>query len=419
MNSSPERPLGEARRDPLRVAILSAGSKATSTPRLREELEARGHKVRVLSPGQLRIDLLDGSPSLVYRGRSLKSPDVVIPRIGASHTFFGVSLLAQFEQMGIPTLNSAQAIQTSRNKLRALQRLSRHGIGFPETIFLSGHADPLEAIDRVGGAPVIIKLLEGTQGVGVMLAESVHGARAILDTLRKTGQNVLLQRYVGESRGRDVRALVVGGRVLAAVRRTADGNEFRSNIHRGGSAKLIELPKEYEEAAIRAARVLELRLAGVDMLESDEGPLVVEVNSSPSIEGMEKATGVDLAGPIVDLVERVAHAKLRGLGKRLAITPEFGVVEWRVIPGGFWAGKTLEDAGFFGQSLKVLAVQRGPRVQRRPKRTQVLKPDDVVVALGEFKDLPEEPMPRGRRVSNDSFPAQPNGGAAEPGDDED
>lgn len=366
----------------LNVAILSSGTKSGSTPRLKQAFQDRGHRVRVLAPDDLRIDLHDNQPLLVHKGKPLKKPDVVVPRISTSKTFFGVSLVAHFEQMGVYSLNSAQAIHTSRNKLRALQKLSRHGIGLPETVFLSSHADGKAAIEAVGGCPVIIKLLEGTQGIGVMLGDSDEVAMAILETLRKTGQDVLVQRFVAESRGRDVRALVVGGRVLAAARRQASGREFRSNIHRGGAAEIIELPPEYEQTAIRAAQVLGLQVAGVDMLEGKDGPLLVEVNSSPSIDGMELATGLDLATPIVELVEARAHVAPVDVMQRLTLRHGYGVAEIAISHRMALAGMSLADSGLRSAGLQVLYVNRSGEVFPGPRGPFVLEAGDTMVVFG-------------------------------------
>ncbi|MEZ5973651.1 MAG: RimK family alpha-L-glutamate ligase [Planctomycetota bacterium] len=387
---------------PLKIAILSSG-KTASTPRLKQAFAARGHKVRVLAPEDLRIDLSANEPQLLYHGKPLNLPDVVVPRIPSSKTFFGVSLVAQFEQMGVFTLNSSQAIQASRNKLRALQKLSRHGIGLPETVFFSGSADARAAIAGVGGVPVIIKLLEGTQGIGVMLAESQDVAMAILETLRKTGQDALVQRFVSESRGKDVRALVVGGRVLGAVRRQAAGTEFRSNIHRGGEAVRIDLPPDYERTAVAAAQVLGLHVAGVDMLESEQGPLLVEVNSSPSIDGMEGVTGLDLAGPIVELVEQRAHVKPLDVVQRLSLQRGYGVAELNVSPKMAIAGKPLSETGLREAGLQVLYVTRGSEVFPGPRGTFVLEPGDAALMFGPLEAikafLPAKP-PRKPVVKN-------------------
>lgn len=252
----------------MKLAILSRSQKCYSTRRLREAAETRGHQVKVLDTLKFSIDLEEGQPDLYFRSKHLSDYDAIIPRIGASITYFGTALVRQFEQMDVFTANSSAGISNSRDKLRSLQILSRHGLGMPTTTFVRDRKDILPAIERIGGAPVIIKLLEGTQGVGVILADSVKIAEAIIETLQTTKQNVLVQKFVAESKGRDVRAFVVGDQVVAAMRRVAQGTEFRSNVHRGGRTEIVELEDEYRETAVRAAQIMGLRVAGVDMLES-------------------------------------------------------------------------------------------------------------------------------------------------------
>ncbi|MCA9297934.1 MAG: RimK family alpha-L-glutamate ligase, partial [Phycisphaerales bacterium] len=274
----------------MNLGILSRSPRAYSTRRLREAAKDRGHKVRVLDTLHFAIDLEHGTPDLLYKGKPITHPDAVIPRIGASITYFGTAVVSQFHQMDVFCANSAHGITSARDKLRSLQILSRHDIGIPRTAFVRDRSDVLPAIERVGGAPVIIKLLEGTQGVGVILADTVKVAEAIIETLQSARQNVLIQKFVAESKGRDVRAIVAGDAVVGAMRRVAEGQEFRSNVHRGGRPEPITLDPAYEKAAVRAAQVLGLRVAGVDMLEANDGPQVMEVNSSPGLEGIERAT---------------------------------------------------------------------------------------------------------------------------------
>ena len=236
---------------PMKLAILSRAPRSYSTQRLRAAAEQRGHEVRVLNTLRFAIDLSGPDPDLQYRGRPLSDYDAILPRIGASITYFGTAVVRQFEQMDVYTPNTANGISNARDKLRATQILSRHSIAMPATAFVRNRADVRPAIERVGGAPVVIKLLEGTQGIGVILAPEVKVAEAIIETLHSTNQNVLIQRFVSESRGRDIRALVVGDRVVAAMRRTASGDEFRSNVHRGGSVEAVALTPEFEAAAVR------------------------------------------------------------------------------------------------------------------------------------------------------------------------
>jgi len=286
----------------VKLAILSRAPQVYSTQRLKAAALARGHQVRVLNTLRFAIDLSGDEPDLQYRGRQLSDYDAVLPRIGASITFYGMAVVRQFEQMDVYTPNTSAGIANSRDKLRAIQILSRHRIGIPATTFVRDRSDVLAAIERVGGAPVVIKLLEGTQGIGVILAPDVKVAEAVIETLQSTRQNVLIQHFVAESKGRDIRAFVVGDRVVAAMRRQAQGDEFRSNVHRGGSAHPVELDEASQRVAVQAAQIMGLRVAGVDMLESDRGPLVMEVNSSPGLEGIETATSLDVAGAVVDFI---------------------------------------------------------------------------------------------------------------------
>ena len=272
----------------MNFGILSCSAKSYSTQRLVEAAEQRGHRVKVVNTMKLAIDLQKGRPDLYYRQKQLRELDAVLPRIGASLTYFGTAVVRQFEQMDVFTANSSAGISNSRDKLRSLQIFSRHHIGIPATTFVRQKQDVFPAIERVGGAPVIIKLIEGTQGIGVLLAETVQSAGAIIEMLQSQKQNVLIQKFVAESKGKDVRAFVVGDEVVGAMRRIAQGQEFRSNVHRGGQTEAIELTDEYRETAIRAAQIMGLRVAGVDMLEGKDGPQVMEVNSSPGLEGIEK-----------------------------------------------------------------------------------------------------------------------------------
>ena len=256
----------------------------------------------MLNTLKFAIDLQQGAPDLYYRQRHLTHCDAVLPRIGASITYHGTTVVRQFREMDIFCANPAHGIVSSRDKLRSLQILSRHHIGIPQTTFVRDKKDVLPAIERVGGAPVIIKLIEGTQGIGVLLAESTKAAESIIELLQSQRQNVLIQKFVAESKGKDIRAFVVGDRVVAAMRRVAQGQEFRSNVPRGGVAEPVELSDEYAETAVRAAQITGLRVAGVDMLESNTGPQIMEVNSSPGLEGIEKCTGLDIAGAVIDYI---------------------------------------------------------------------------------------------------------------------
>jgi ribosomal protein S6--L-glutamate ligase len=373
----------------MKLAILSCSPDCYSTRRLRQAALARGHKLRVLDTLRFTIDLRPGTPDLYYRGRPLARYDAVLPRIGASITYFGTAVVRQFEQMDVFCANGSTGIVNSRDKLRSLQILSRHQIGIPDTTFVRDREDVLTAIRRVGGAPVIIKLLEGTQGVGVILAETEKIAEAIIETLHSTRQNVLVQRFVAESKGRDVRALVVGDRVVAAMRRVAQPGEFRSNIHRGGKAEPIELQEDYREAAVRAAQIMGLRIAGVDMLEGADGPQLMEVNSSPGLEGIEGATKKDIAGAVIDYI--AAHVSFPELDvrQRLTVSRGYGVAELSVPEGSHYVGKTIQESGLREKDVNVLTLHRGTTVIPNPRANRVLEPHDRLLCFGKLESMRE------------------------------
>lgn len=289
----------------MKLAILSTAPGCYSTRRLKEAARKRGHQVEVLDTLRFTLELKAREPGLLYDDRPVTGYDAVLPRIGTSISYFGTAVVRQFEQMGIYTPNTAESITNSRDKLRSLQILSRQDIGIPRTTFVRHAKDAGAAVRRVGGAPVIIKVLEGTQGIGVLLAETERSAQDIVETLQNLRQDVLVQRYIAESRGRDVRAIVAGNRVITAMRRIAtDQEEFRSNVHRGARTESITLDAGYRRTAIRAARLMGLGLAGVDMLQSSQGPLVAEVNSSPGLQGIERATKIDVANAFIRHIEQ-------------------------------------------------------------------------------------------------------------------
>lgn len=292
----------------MKIAILSRKRSLYSTRRLAEAARARGHEAAVMDPLNFDIRLGRAGPEMFYNKRRVKDIHAVVPRIGQSITFYGLAVVRQFEMMGIYSVNESQAIARSRDKLRSLQLLSRADIAMPDTVF-SRHPEHVKyAVDMVGGAPVIIKLTTGTQGIGVMLADTAAAAESMIETMHGLNQNILIQQYIAESKGRDVRAFVVGGKVVASMTRTADGeDEFRSNIHRGGRGESVKLDAEYRRTAVAAARTMGLNVAGVDMLISDHGPMVMEVNSSPGLEGIEAATGVDVADVIMAFIEKQAR----------------------------------------------------------------------------------------------------------------
>jgi ribosomal protein S6--L-glutamate ligase len=293
--------------DILRIGILSRKASLYSTRRLKEAAEEREHQVRVVNPLRCYMNITAKMPKVMYGSEELQF-DAVIPRIGASITFYGTALVRQFEVMGAFSLLESQGIARSRDKLRSLQLLSREGVGLPITGFARSPQDIPGLIQMVGGAPLIIKLLQGTQGKGVVLAETAKAAESVIAAFQQLDANILVQEYIKESKGSDLRALVVGSRVVAAMERKAAPGEFRSNLHRGGTAEPVTLTLAEKNTAIRAARVMGLTVAGVDLLRSNRGPVVMEVNSSPGLEGIETTTGVDVAGAIIEHIEDHAHS---------------------------------------------------------------------------------------------------------------
>ncbi|MDZ7803725.1 30S ribosomal protein S6--L-glutamate ligase [Thiohalophilus sp.] len=301
----------------MKIAILSRNAKLYSTRRLAEAAKERGYEVSVVNPLKCYMDITSMRPGIYYRGEQLEGFDAVIPRIGASITFYGTAVLRQFEMMGVYPLNESVAIGRSRDKLRSLQLLARKGVGLPVTGFAHDVDDTDSLIKLVGGAPLVVKLLEGTQGKGVVLAETKKAAESVIDAFRELNANFLVQEFIKEAGGSDIRALVIGDKVVAAMMRTAKEGEFRSNLHRGGSAKVIKLTPEERSTAVRAAKTMGLNVAGVDILRSNHGPVIMEVNSSPGLEGIEAATNKNVAGQIIDFVIKSAKphkTKTRGKG---------------------------------------------------------------------------------------------------------
>lgn len=288
----------------MKIVVLSRNSRLYSTRRLVEEGESRGHEMLVVDHLKCDIVIEKKKPTLFYKGEAIEGVDAVIPRIGASVTFFGTAVVRQFEMMKVFTTIESQALVRSRDKLRSLQILSRAGLGLPKTVFTNDSKTSSQIIDQVGGAPCVIKLLEGTQGIGVVLAETKGAAESVLEAFHGLNARVIVQEFIKEAGGADVRAFVVDGVVVGAMKRQGKEGEFRSNLHRGGSASIIELSEEEENAALKAARVLGLGIAGVDMLQSSSGPKIMEVNSSPGLEGIEAATGKNIAKAILRYVER-------------------------------------------------------------------------------------------------------------------
>jgi ribosomal protein S6--L-glutamate ligase len=382
----------------VKLVILSRAPRAYSTQRLRTAALDRGHEVKVLNTLRFGIDLTGDEPDLLFRGKQLSTYDAVLPRIGNSITYFGTAVVRQFEQMDVYTPNTSYGIANSRDKLRATQILSRHKIPMPATTFVQDRADVIPAIERVGGAPVVIKLLEGTQGIGVILAPTIKVAEAIIETLQSTKQNVLIQRFVSESKGRDIRALVVGDRVVAAMRRVAKGDEFRSNVHRGGSVEAVELDPAFEEAAVRSAQIMGLRVAGVDMLEGNDGPLVMEVNSSPGLEGIETATKLDVAGAIIDHIDNQVAFPQIDVRQRLSVSTGYGVAELLVHGDADIVGKTLGDSGLRERDISVLTLHRGAAVIPNPRSDMVLEPEDRLLCFGKLEEMRSMIPARRKRV---------------------
>jgi ribosomal protein S6--L-glutamate ligase len=301
----------------MKIGILSRNRKLYSTTRLVQAAQKRGHQVRVINHLRCYMNIASFKPSIQYDGKQLEGFDAIIPRIGASVTFYGTAVVRQFEMMGTFSLNESVAISRSRDKLRSLQLLSRKGIGLPVTGFAHSPDDTEDLLNLVGGAPVVVKLLEGTQGKGVVLAETRNAAESVVEAFRGLNANFLVQEFVKEAKGSDIRCFVIGGKVVASMMRQAEEGEFRSNLHRGGTAKLIKISPEERSTAVRSAKIMGLNVAGVDILRSNHGPVVMEVNSSPGLEGIEAATGKDVAGMIIDYIERHAKAgstKTKGQG---------------------------------------------------------------------------------------------------------
>lgn len=371
----------------MKLAILSCSPQAYSTRRLKEAAEQRGHKAKVLNTLKFAIDLDRGNPDLYFRQKPLSTYDAVLPRIGASITYYGTAVVRQFQEMDVFCANTAHGIANSRDKLRSLQILSRHHIGIPRTTFVRDKKDVLPAIQRVGGAPVIIKLIEGTQGIGVLLAESVKQAESIIELLQSQKQNVLIQKFVAESKGKDVRAFVVGDRVVAAIRRVAQGQEFRSNVHRGGVAEPIELDEQYRETAVRCAQILGLRVAGVDMLEGKNGPQVMEVNSSPGLEGIETATELDVAGAVIDYIAAQVDFPEIDLRQRLTVSKGYGVTEIYVPEGSRFIGQSITETNLPDSDINVLTLYRGAKVIPNPRADRVLEPGDKLLCFGKLESM--------------------------------
>ncbi len=301
----------------MKIAMLSVNPALYSSKRLVEAAEFRGHTIDIINTLRVTINIAALKPSAYYNGEKLEGYDAVIPRIGASITYYGTAVLRQFEMMGVYPLNESVAITRSRDKLRSMQLLSRKGVGLPVTVFANDAKKADEVIALAGGAPVVIKLLEGTQGIGVVLAETHNSAKSVIEAFRGANVNILVQEFIKEAGGTDIRCLVIGDKVIAAMERTGVKGDFRSNLHRGGSSKPVKITTQERSSALGAAKVMGLNVCGVDLLRSNHGPVVMEVNSSPGLEGIETATGIDVAGKIIDFLAKThkpGKTRTRGHG---------------------------------------------------------------------------------------------------------
>ncbi|WP_338173424.1 RimK family alpha-L-glutamate ligase [Candidatus Poseidonia alphae] len=367
----------------LRLAVLSRGPRLYSTRRIVEEARKRNLRVDVCDPMKFSLMVMDGSVDVLHKGKPF-SYDAIIPRIGHSITQHGVAVLRHIEQLGMWTANTSQGILQSRDKLHASQILARNRIPIPRTVYVRDILDVEQAIDAVGGLPVVVKVTQGTQGEGVFLRHTAFEVRNLVQGLLLTGKSVLVQEYIAESHGKDIRALVVGDRVVACMRRRARGREFRSNFHLNGTVENVQLPEDYAEAACRAARVLGLNIAGVDLLEGNDGPLVLEVNSSPGLEGIEKASGVNVAGAIVEYIMEDTAFREVDLDQLLRTVPGSGVLSLQLMNHPKMVGKRLHEVF---ASIPVFALSRGDRLVWNPDSDLQLRYDDVLVCYGELTEL--------------------------------
>lgn len=367
----------------MNIGILTRESKNYSSTRLKEAAVRRGHKVKFYNTMKFAIDVEKNKPCLFYEDKIVKNVDAIIPRIGASITFFGTAVVRQFEQMGTYCQNPSLGITISRDKLRAIQVLSRHDLGIPKTVFVKDKKLIMSSMKQIhDNDPVVIKLLEGTQGIGVILADTKKVAEAIIETLQSTKQNVLIQEFVRESKGKDIRAFVVGGKVVGAMRRTAQGDEFRSNIHRGGTVEAISLDPEYEETAIRAAQIMGLNVAGVDMLESKTGPKIMEVNSSPGLEGIEAATKKDIAGFIIEHLEKQVLFPDIDIRQKLSLSSHYSVAEIPIDRNSRLHNTTIQSSKLREDDIVVLSLIRGKIAIANPKHTRQILAGDKLICFG-------------------------------------
>ena len=377
---------GKPRDSALRLAILSRGPRLYSTRRLAEEARKRGLDPYIADPMKFSLFVADGRIDILHNGEPFNY-DAVIPRIGHSITKHGVAVLRHLEQLGIWTANTGAGILQSRDKLHASQILARNRIPVPRTTYVRDIIDVETAVDFVGGLPVVIKVTQGTQGQGVFLRHTIRESRNLVQGLLLTGRAVLIQEYIAESHGKDIRALVVGDRVVASMRRRARGREFRSNYHLNGTVEKVDLPLEFEEAACRAARVLGLHIAGVDLLEAKDGPLVLEVNSSPGLEGIEKASGVNVAGEIIDYVTIETAFSEVDLAQLLRTVPGSGVLSLQIKNHPQLVGQPLADLFNSSSKIPVFALSRDNSLLWNPSDDIQLRYEDVLICYGELTEL--------------------------------
>ena len=370
----------------LRLAVISRGPRLYSTKRILQEARARGIDVEVCDPMKFTLTVSNQSMEVLYKGAKFEH-DAVIPRIGHSITKHGVSILNHLEHLGIWTANSSQGILHSRDKLQASQIMARNRIPVPTTVYVRDIFDVEHAIEQVGGLPVVIKVTQGTQGEGVFLRHTHYEARSLVQGLLVTGRSVLIQQYIAESHGRDIRAFVVGDKVVACMRRRARGREFRSNFHLNGTVERVDLPPEYEEAACRAARVLGLNIAGVDLLEGQDGPLVLEVNSSPGLEGIEKASGANVAGHIVDYVLNETAFSDVDLDQLLRTVPGEGVLSLQLRNHPKLVGQRIEQLFKPGATIPVFALSRENQLIWNPNPEVQLRYNDIIICYGDLSEL--------------------------------
>ena len=377
---------GAPRDSALRLAILSRGPRLYSTRRLSEEARKRGLEPYIADPMKFSLFVADCRIDILHNGEPFNY-DAVIPRIGHSITKHGVAVLRHLEQLGIWTANTGAGILQSRDKLHASQILARNRIPVPRTTYVRDIIDVETAVDFVGGLPVVIKVTQGTQGQGVFLRHTIRESRNLVQGLLLTGRAVLIQEYIAESHGKDIRALVVGDRVVASMRRRARGREFRSNYHLNGTVEKVDLPPEFEEAACRAARVLGLHIAGVDLLEAKDGPLVLEVNSSPGLEGIEKASGVNVAGEIIDYVTSETAFSEVDLDQLLRTVPGSGVLSLQIKNHPQLVGQPLADLFNSSSKIPVFALSRDNSLLWNPSDDIQLRYEDVLICYGELTEL--------------------------------